>query len=86
MFAGLVTAFVTTDIASRGFGRAIERVDMTARLLPSRVGIAHVAGLRRCCARRRHTCAPTAVCALDAGRVVEFAMLDRLLPALGLSR
>jgi len=64
-------------------GRAIERVDMTVRLLLSRVGDsasspAWVTLLRS--AGAHDTYLRTYRGVLDAGRVVEFMMLDRLFP------
>ena len=64
-------------------GRAIERVDMTVRLLLSRVGDsasspAWVTVLRS--AGAHDTYLRTYRGVLDAGRVVEFMLLDRLFP------
>ncbi|WP_025736069.1 alpha-E domain-containing protein [Mycobacterium genavense] len=85
MFAGLADSMLSRDDGYRFMllGRAIERVDMTVRLLLSRVGDsascpAWVTLLRS--AGAHDTYLRTYRGALDAGRVVEFMMLDRLFP------
>ena len=85
MFAGLADSTLSRDDGYRFMvlGRAIERVDMTVRLLLSRVGDsasspAWVTLLR--CAGAHDTYLRTYRGTLDAGRVVEFMLLDRLFP------
>ena len=85
MFAGLADSTLSRDEGYRFMvlGRAIERVDMTVRLLLSRVGDsasspAWVTLLRS--AGAHDTYLRTYRGVLDAGRVVEFMMLDRLFP------
>ena len=85
MFAGLADSTLSRDDGYRFMvlGRAIERVDMTVRLLLSRVGDsasspAWVTLLRS--AGAHDTYLRTYRGALDAARVVEFMMLDRLFP------
>lgn len=85
MFAGLADSTLLRDDGYRFMllGRAIERVDMTVRLLLSRVGDsasspAWVTLLRS--AGAHDTYLRTYRGVLDAGRVVEFMMLDRLFP------
>ncbi len=85
MFAGLADSTLSRDDGYRFMllGRAIERVDMTVRLLLSRVGDsasspAWVTLLRS--AGAHDTYLRTYRGVLDAGRVVEFMMLDRLFP------
>ena len=85
MFAGLADSTLSRDDGYRFMvlGRAIERVDMTVRLLLSRVGDsasspAWVTVLRS--AGAHDTYLRTYRGVLDAGRVVEFMMLDRLFP------
>ncbi|WP_193047194.1 alpha-E domain-containing protein [Mycolicibacterium baixiangningiae] len=85
MFAGLADTTLSRDDGYRFMvlGRAIERVDMTVRLLLSRVGDsasspAWVTLLRS--AGAHDTYLRTYRGALDAGRVVEFMLLDRLFP------
>jgi uncharacterized alpha-E superfamily protein len=85
MFAGLADSTLSRDDGYRFMvlGRAIERVDMTVRLLLSRVGDsgsspAWVTTLR--CAGAHDTYLRTYRGVLDAGRVVEFMLLDRLFP------
>jgi uncharacterized alpha-E superfamily protein len=85
MFAGLADSTLSRDDGYRFMmlGRAIERVDMTVRLLLSRVGDsasspAWVTLLRS--AGAHDTYLRTYRGALDASRVVEFMMLDRLFP------
>ena len=85
MFAGLADSTLSRDDGYRFMvlGRAIERVDMTVRLLLSRVGDtaaspAWVTLLR--CAGAHDTYLRTYRGALDAARVVEFMLLDRLFP------
>ncbi|MGV9799183.1 alpha-E domain-containing protein [Mycobacterium sp. NPDC003449] len=85
MFAGLADSTLSRDDGYRFMllGRAIERVDMTVRLLLSRVGDsasspAWVTLLRA--AGAHDTYLRTYRGVLDAGRVVEFMMLDRLFP------
>ncbi|MFV0495986.1 alpha-E domain-containing protein [Mycobacterium sp.] len=85
MFAGLADSTLSRDDGYRFMvlGRAIERVDMTVRLLLSRVGDSAssptwVTLLRSTGAH--DTYLRTYRGALDAARVVEFMMLDRLFP------
>jgi uncharacterized alpha-E superfamily protein len=85
MFAGLADSTLSRDDGYRFMvlGRAIERVDMTVRLLLSRVGDsasspAWVTLLRS--AGAHDTYLRTYRGVLDASRVVEFMMLDRLFP------
>lgn len=85
MFAGLADSTLSRDDGYRFMllGRAIERVDMTVRLLLSRVedsasSPAWVTLLRS--AGAHDTYLRTYRGVLDAGRVVEFMMLDRLFP------
>jgi uncharacterized alpha-E superfamily protein len=85
MFAGLADSTLSRDDGYRFMvlGRAIERVDMTVRLLLSRVGDsasspAWVTVLRS--AGAHDTYLRTYRGALDANRVVEFMLLDRLFP------
>jgi uncharacterized alpha-E superfamily protein len=85
MFAGLADSTLSRDDGYRFMmlGRAIERVDMTVRLLLSRVGDsasspAWVTVLRS--AGARDTYLRTYRGVLDANRVVEFMLLDRLFP------
>jgi uncharacterized alpha-E superfamily protein len=85
MFAGLADSTLSRDDGYRFMvlGRAIERVDMTVRLLLSRVGDsasspAWVTLLRS--AGAHDTYLRTYRGVLDAARVVEFMMLDRLFP------
>lgn len=85
MFAGLADSTLSRDDGYRFMvlGRAIERVDMMVRLLLSRVGDsgsspAWVTLLRS--AGAHDTYLRTYRGVLDAGRVVEFMMLDRLFP------
>ena len=85
MFAGLADSTLSRDDGYRFMllGRAIERVDMTVRLLLSRVGDsgsspAWVTLLRS--AGAHDTYLRTYRGVLDAGRVVEFMLLDRLFP------
>ncbi len=85
MFAGLADSTLSRDDGYRFMvlGRAIERVDMTVRLLLSRVGDsasspAWVTLLRS--AGAHDTYLRTYRGALDASRVVEFMLLDRLFP------
>jgi uncharacterized alpha-E superfamily protein len=85
MFAGLADSTLSRDEGYRFMvlGRAIERVDMTVRLLLSRVGDsatspAWVTLLRS--AGAHDTYLRTYRGALDAVRVVEFMLLDRLFP------
>lgn len=85
MFAGLADSTLSRDDGYRFMllGRALERVDMTVRLLLSRVGDsasspAWVTLLRS--AGAHDTYLRTYRGVLDAGRVVEFMMLDRLFP------
>ncbi len=84
-FAGLADSTLSRDDGYRFMvlGRAIERVDMIVRLLLSRVGDsasspAWVTVLRS--AGAHDTYLRTYRGVLDAGRVVEFMMLDRLFP------
>ena len=85
MFAGLADSTLSRDDGYRFMvlGRAIERVDMTVRMLQSRVGDrasspAWVTVLRS--AGAHDTYLRTYRGVLDAGRVVEFLLLDRLFP------
>jgi uncharacterized alpha-E superfamily protein len=85
MFAGLADSTLSRDDGYRFMvlGRAIERVDMTVRLLLSRVGDtasspAWVTLLRS--AGAHDTYLRTYRGVLDAGRVVEFMLLDRRFP------
>jgi len=85
MFAGLADSTLSRDDGYRFMvlGRAIERVDMTVRLLLSRVGDrasspAWVTLLRSAGAHDSYL--RTYRGAMDAGRVVEFMLLDRLFP------
>ncbi|HEX9177008.1 MAG TPA: alpha-E domain-containing protein [Mycobacterium sp.] len=85
MFAGLADSTLSRDDGYRFMvlGRAIERVDMTVRLLLSRVGDsasspAWVTVLRS--AGAHDTYLRTYRGVRDAGRVVEFILLDRLFP------
>ena len=85
MFAGLADSTLSRDDGFRFMlvGRAIERVDMTVRLLLSRVGDrasspAWVTLLRS--AGAHDTYLRTYRGVLDAERVVEFMLLDRLFP------
>ena len=85
MFAGLADSTLSRDDGYRFLvlGRAIERVDMTVRLLLSRVGDsasspAWVTVLRSAGAHDTYLRAHRG--ALDAARVVEFMLLDRLFP------
>ncbi|BBX15820.1 hypothetical protein CRI77_14035 [Mycolicibacterium duvalii] len=85
MFAGLADSTLSRDDGYRFMvlGRALERVDMTVRLLLSRVGDSGssptwVTLLRS--AGAHDTYLRTYRGALDAGRVVEFMLLDRLFP------
>ncbi|MGW4100121.1 MULTISPECIES: alpha-E domain-containing protein [unclassified Mycobacterium] len=85
MFAGLADSTLSRDDGYRFMvlGRAIERVDMTVRLLLSRVGDsgsspAWVTLLRS--AGAHDTYLRTYRGVLEAGRVVEFMLLDRLFP------
>ena len=85
MFAGLADSTLSRDDGYRFMvlGRAIERVDMTVRLLLSRVGDsasspAWVTVLRS--AGAHDTYLRTYRGVLDAVRVVEFMLLDRLFP------
>ncbi len=85
MFAGLSDSTLSRDDGYRFLvlGRAIERVDMTVRLLLSRVGDsasspAWVSVLRAAGAHDTYLRTHRGV--LDANRVVEFMLLDRLFP------
>ncbi|MGD9622478.1 MAG: alpha-E domain-containing protein [Mycolicibacterium sp.] len=85
MFAGLADSTLSRDDGYRFLvlGRAIERVDMTVRLLLSRVGDsasspAWVTVLRS--AGAHDTYLRTYRGVLDAARVVEFMLLDRAFP------
>src|SRR6202171_5837979 len=85
MFAGLADSTLSRDDGYRFMvlGRAIERVDMMVRLLLSRVGDsasspAWVTLLRS--AGAHDTYLRTYRGVLDAGRGVEFMLLDRLFP------
>jgi len=85
MFAGLSATTLARDEGFRflELGREIERVDMTVRLLFTRVGDsasspAWVTMLRSAGAHDAYLRTYRGV--LDAGRVVEFLLLDRLFP------
>ena len=85
MFAGLSESTLSRDDGYRFLvmGRAIERIDMTVRLLLSRVGDsasspAWVSVLRAAGAHDTYLRTHRGV--LDANRVVEFMLLDRLFP------
>jgi uncharacterized alpha-E superfamily protein len=85
MFAGLADSTLSRDDGYRFMvlGRAIERVDMTVRLLLARVGDsasspAWVTVLRSAGAHDSYLRTYRGV--LDAARVVEFMLLDRLFP------
>jgi uncharacterized alpha-E superfamily protein len=85
MFAGLADSTLSRDDGYRFMvlGRAIERVDMTVRMLLARVGDsasspAWVTVLRS--AGAHDTYLRTYRGVLDAARVVEFMLLDRLFP------
>lgn len=85
MFAGLVDSTLSRDDGYRflRLGRSVERVDMLVRLLLSRAGDrqsspAWVTVLRS--AGAHDTYLRTYRGALDANRVVEFLLLDRLFP------
>lgn len=85
MFAGLADSTLSRDDGYRFMmlGRALERVDMMVRLLLSRVGDSisspgWVTLLRSAGAHDTYLRAYRGV--LDAGRVVEFMLLDRLFP------
>lgn len=85
MFAGLSDSTLSRDDGYRFLvlGRAIERVDMTVRLLLSRVGDsaaspAWVSVLRAAGAHDTYLRTHRGV--LDANRVVEFMLLDRIFP------
>ncbi len=85
MFAGLADSTLSRDDGYRFMvlGRALERVDMTMRLLLSRVGDsasspAWVSVLRAAGAHDTYLRTHRGV--LDANRVVEFMLLDRLFP------
>src|ERR1700732_188893 len=85
MFAGLADSTLSRDDGYRlmVLGRAIERVDMTVRLLLSRVGDsaaspAWVTVLRSAGAHDTYLRTHRGV--LDASRVVDFMLLDRLFP------
>lgn len=85
MFAGLADSTMSRDDGYRFLllGRSVERVDMTVRLLLSRAGDrtsspAWVTVLRS--AGAHDTYLRTYRGALDANRVVEFLLVDRLFP------
>lgn len=85
MFAGLTDSTLSRDDGYRFLmlGRAIERVDMTVRLLLARVGDrasspAWVSVLRAAGAHDTYLRTHRGV--LDANRVVEFMLLDRMFP------
>jgi len=85
MFAGLADSTLSRDDGYRFLvlGRALERVDMTVRLLLSRVGDsasspAWVSVLRAAGAHDTYLRTHRGV--LDANRVIEFMLLDRQFP------
>ena len=85
MLAGLVDATLARDDGWRflALGRSLERVDMTARLLSSSIGDdpnsqSWVSLLRSCGAHEAYL--RTYRRAVDASRVAEFLLLDRLFP------
>ncbi|MCP3804434.1 alpha-E domain-containing protein [Allokutzneria sp. A3M-2-11 16] len=85
MFAGLADSTMSRDDGWRFLvlGRSVERVDMVVRLLLSRVGDklsspGWVTVLRS--AGAQDTYLRTYRGAIDAGRVVQFLLLDRLFP------
>jgi uncharacterized alpha-E superfamily protein len=85
MFAGLADSTLSRDDGYRFLvlGRALERVDMTVRLLLSRVGDsasspAWVSVLRAAGAHDTYLRTHRGV--LDASRVIEFMLLDRQFP------
>lgn len=85
MFAGLADSTLSRDEGYRFLvlGLAVERIDMTVRLLLSRVGDsasspAWVSVLRAAGAHDTYLRTHRGV--LDANRVVEFMLLDRLFP------
>jgi uncharacterized alpha-E superfamily protein len=85
MLAGLVDATLARDDGWRFLvlGRSVERVDMTARLLSSSIGDdpasqSWVSLLRSCGAHEAYL--RTYRRAVDASRVAEFLLLDRLFP------
>jgi uncharacterized alpha-E superfamily protein len=85
MLAGLVDATLARDDGWRFLvlGRALERVDMTARLLSSSISDdphsqSWVSLLRSCGAHEAYL--RTYRRAVDASRVAEFMLLDRLFP------
>ncbi len=85
MFAGLADSTMSRDDGWRFLvlGRSVERVDMVVRLLLSRVGDrasspGWVTVLR--CAGAHDTYLRTYRGAMDAARVVQFLLLDRLFP------
>jgi uncharacterized alpha-E superfamily protein len=85
MFAGLVDATLARDDGWRFLvvGRSLERVDMTARLLGSSIGDdplsqSWVSLLRSCGAHEAYVRTYRRV--VDASRVAEFMLLDRLFP------
>lgn len=85
MFAGLADSTMCRDDGYRFLllGRSIERVDMTVRLLLSRAGDLPTSPTWATVLRSAggyDTYLRTYRGALDAGRIVEFMMLDRLFP------
>lgn len=85
MFAGVVDATLARDDGWRFLvvGRSLERVDMTARLLSASIGDdpvsqSWVSLLRSCGAHEAYL--RTYRRAVDASRVAEFLLLDRLFP------
>ncbi|MFZ2529673.1 MAG: alpha-E domain-containing protein [Rhodococcus sp. (in: high G+C Gram-positive bacteria)] len=85
MFAGLADSTLCRDDGYRFLllGRSIERVDMTVRLLLSRAGDRPTSPTWATVLRSaggHDTYLRTYRGALDAGRVVEFMLLDRLFP------
>jgi uncharacterized alpha-E superfamily protein len=85
MFAGLADSTMSRDDGWRFLvlGRSVERVDMTVRLLLSRVGErasspGWLTVLRACGAQDAYL--RTYRGALDASRVIEFLLLDRTFP------
>jgi uncharacterized alpha-E superfamily protein len=84
-FAGYVEAGMSRDAGYDVLvlGRSLERVDMTARLLAARIGTGHGGGgwtstLRACSAQEAYV--RTYQQNVEASRVLEFLLVDRLFP------